>query len=154
MKKCNTCGLEKPLEDYAYIKQSGKPGHMSKCKRCRYDLSARRTAEKRRLDPEYDKQFKVNQRKAYAKHYDPLKQRARKYKIDYDDLLKLIETQKGLCAISDHPLDDKFHLDHCHETGQVRGLLCSNCNLGLGQFRDDLNKLQNAISYLEQHAND
>jgi len=40
-------------------------------------------------------------------------------------------------------------VDHCHVSGKVRGLLCSECNLGLGKFKDSLNKLRKAVSYLE-----
>jgi len=44
-----------------------------------------------------------------------------------------------------------WRLDHCHETGGFRGFLCSNCNTGLGAFKDDAAILMNAISYLEAH---
>lgn len=40
-------------------------------------------------------------------------------------------------------------IDHCHKTGEVRGVLCSGCNLGLGHFTDSITKLQNAIKYLK-----
>jgi len=45
-------------------------------------------------------------------------------------------------------------LDHCHDTETFRGWLCSHCNTGLGAFSDDLNKLKNAVKYLEKHEND
>lgn len=41
-----------------------------------------------------------------------------------------------------------LHIDHCHETGRVRGRLCRNCNFGLGNFRDDPSLLLRAIQYL------
>lgn len=58
--------------------------------------------------------------------------------------------QKSKCAICKEEL--KLYLDHCHETGRFRGLLCNQCNLGLGQFKDDPERLQAAIDYLAAAA--
>jgi hypothetical protein len=43
-----------------------------------------------------------------------------------------------------------FHVDHCHETGKIRGLLCHSCNTGIGKLGDNLEGLQKAVSYLER----
>lgn len=51
----------------------------------------------------------------------------------------------GVCTICGEPGDQ---VDHCHETGQVRGLLCVNCNTGLGKFKDDPDLLEFARIYL------
>lgn len=63
---------------------------------------------------------------------------------------KLAEVQKGVCMVCRKPFstDRVPHLDHCHETGNVRGLLCSFCNMGLGSFQDSILSLENAIKYL------
>lgn len=47
----------------------------------------------------------------------------------------------------------QFHIDHCHRTNKFRGLLCSNCNSGLGLFNDSIEKLRSAIKYLKNHIN-
>ena len=76
----------------------------------------------------------------------------------YDEILK---TQGNGCAVcgsvdsNQKPYggDGKsfeLHVDHCHESGKVRGILCSSCNSGLGRFKDDPALLLNAINYLQR----
>ena len=55
--------------------------------------------------------------------------------------------QGGVCAICGAA--DAQHVDHDHRTGWLRGILCFNCNGGLGQFRDSADNLANAITYLK-----
>lgn len=80
----------------------------------------------------------------------------RNYKIDYNFYLKLLEVQEELCAICKEPgfcmtghHKMKLVVDHCHTTGQVRGLLCHNCNRALGLLKDNVNRLEKAIDYLK-----
>jgi len=55
------------------------------------------------------------------------------------------------CDICGRIADDRRHaLDHDHRTGELRGVLCSRCNMGLGYFRDDLTALRNAADYLDR----
>ena len=64
---------------------------------------------------------------------------------------ELFERQKGLCGICKGPMSRPI-MDHCHKTKEVRGLLCSNCNIGLGQFKDDPNLLLRAMTYVRDNA--
>jgi|SRR3989338_7327555 len=64
---------------------------------------------------------------------------------------ELFERQGGLCGICRNPMQRPV-LDHCHKTLAVRGLLCSNCNNGLGQFKDSLELLSSALKYIENNA--
>lgn len=61
------------------------------------------------------------------------------------------QTQNGLCAICGRSEDlvGTLHLDHCHTTNKLRGLLCRRCNIGLGFFDDDKAKMLAAIDYLK-----
>lgn len=72
---------------------------------------------------------------------------ARAAKAAYAELYKI---QNGLCAICSQPepYGRQLALDHCHDTGAIRGLLCTGCNMALGIFRDDVDVLQKAIEYL------
>lgn len=80
----------------------------------------------------------------------------RNYGITFKDYLSLLDKQKGLCAICNgvgFKMADYHNLqlvvDHCHDTGKVRGLLCHNCNRALGLLQDSTTALESAIKYLE-----
>ncbi len=75
-----------------------------------------------------------------------------RYGIGLDEVERMIEEQGGVCAIcrSAAPRD----VDHDHETGEVRGILCSPCNTGMGLFKDDAHHLRDAATYLEGTAAD
>mgnify|MGYP003342963757 FL=1 len=77
----------------------------------------------------------------------------RKYGLSKNDYLSLLLTQNYRCKICNNILDNgsKTHVDHDHETGKVRGILCSKCNVGLGNFKDSIQNLYNAIQYLQQN---
>ena len=87
-------------------------------------------------------------------------QRLRKYCIDVNDYNTLRESQRYRCAICTlhetemvqgraKTTDTALHVDHCHTNGNVRGLLCTNCNTMLGKCKDNPEILKAAVSYLE-----
>ena len=73
-----------------------------------------------------------------------------KYGLTLGDYEALSDAQGGNCAICLGPDETgrRLAVDHCHETGKVRGLLCGRCNAGLGFFRDAPNVLRQAAEYL------
>lgn len=79
-----------------------------------------------------------------------------KYKITLQDYQKLYDEQKGVCAICGKKTNGRgkennsLAVDHNHQTGKIRGLLCSNCNTGIGNLRDDIRLLEKAITYLKE----
>lgn len=102
--------------------------------------------ELRNRDRENSKKWRKNNPR---KHKN---QRLAMYGITVDDFEKIFKEQNKSCAICGYSdlTNSKFFpvVDHCHDTGIVRGLLCMNCNNGLGKFRDSCRLLQNAIEYL------
>ena len=72
----------------------------------------------------------------------------RRYGLTPESYAALVEKQGGLCAICLTKPTRDFDIDHCHQTGVVRGLLCSHCNKAIGMFRDDVERLKSAIQYL------
>lgn len=70
---------------------------------------------------------------------------------EYEDILEFQDGACAICHTKDPGYHGRLHIDHCHKTGDIRGLLCSRCNTGLGMFMDDPQKLLAAITYLSQH---
>lgn len=68
----------------------------------------------------------------------------------YEDMLKNQDNKCAICKL-EHSNLKKLHVDHCHKTGKVRGLLCNNCNNGLGKLGDSVENLELAIQYLKQN---
>lgn len=83
----------------------------------------------------------------------------RRYGITLEEYDTMLMKQNDVCAICKNPETMKhksgrfynLSIDHDHETGRVRGLLCRNCNVGLGNFADDILQLRSAISYLTKY---
>jgi hypothetical protein len=126
MKRCPDCGLTKPLEDFPRNKNS-KDGRHTYCKPC-HNARGKET---------YERLY------GGTRHYH-LK---RRYGIGADEFDELVRQQGGVCAICGR--ENPEHVDHDHETGEVRGILCFNCNGGLGQFRDSIDALLSAAAYLD-----
>lgn len=88
---------------------------------------------------------------------DHMKQNFRQYLfgMTMDEYLEKVQQQDNKCAIcgAEHSDENRkvLVIDHNHETDNIRGLLCGNCNKGLGHFKDNITHLQNAIDYLRKH---
>ena len=146
MLKCKKCGEEKPRTQF-YKEKRTKRGYQARCITCcKADANAVFQA-----NPE---PYRQRAREAHT----PELRRARtlaQYGLTQEDYDRMLEKQDGHCAIcpateSGHNVTDHFVVDHCHDTGKVRGLLCSSCNLMLGKAKDDVTILQNAIHYLNK----
>ena len=104
-------------------------------------------AKAKQADPEKRKQYKKNwlaKRPDYFKE-DHLK---RKYGITMAEWKVMFENQEGLCLICKK--NEATDVDHCHDSQQIRGLLCNPCNRAIGLLRHDIPTLQNAVAYLEK----
>jgi hypothetical protein len=125
---CRTCRSHKPVKDFAFLEELDARDTI--CKLCR-----RKQAERQ------------HGRKLYRDH-----------KITRDIYEQLLAKQESRCAICRIALADlqalpgrhnhALHVDHNHQTGQIRGLLCQQCNHGLGRFHDNPALLLSAIQYL------
>ena len=120
---CRKCCIEKDLSEFSYRNDNKK--HRSECKLCRATTEA-----------------------------------AKRYNVTVGDIELLKEKQRNCCAICGTHADDIPHksfshnplvIDHDHETGEVRALLCPTCNSGLGHFKDSPELLIKAAKYLTYH---
>ena len=69
----------------------------------------------------------------------------------YDSILKEQNNCCKICSTHESEFDKRLHVDHCHTTGKIRGLLCMACNILLGKAKDNINTLNNAIDYLNNN---
>jgi len=127
---CNVCRIEKNISEFY--------GGRYKCKNC-VNAAARKIREEQ---PERYARYKKR-----ANEY--LKER--RYGITQEEFDIMLVDQNNMCKIcnTEFKSTKDTHIDHCHDTNIVRGLLCNNCNLALGQFNDNTDNMDNAIRYLQ-----
>lgn len=94
----------------------------------------------------------VKKREHWAANADEinLNRRLRKFGLAMEEYLALEVSQGWACFICTS--DDKLVIDHCHETGKVRALLCSNCNTALGLLKEDPTIIERLMHYAEDAA--
>jgi len=124
-KSCTSCKIDKPRVEF-HRDHRKYDGLESRCKPCN------------------DKRARKNELSRY-------------YGLTNEGYSIILKSQNSGCAICNALVSDALHrrlsVDHCHQTGKVRGLLCTKCNNGLGNFNDNTKLLLKAITYLET-AND
>lgn len=114
-----------------------RPDGRRSCRQCRREYNRKWGADNRKNDG-----FRKEYMRKYRMKY--------KYGINPEQLEHMLENQDFKCAICKSYLT-KPCVDHNHETGEVRGLLCDSCNQGLGRFKDDYDLLVAAAKYLAQY---
>jgi Recombination endonuclease VII len=121
MKICTKCKTPKAEKDFNK-RTRGTNGLCPQCRECnkKYDQDNRERFKRQRRDQWY----------------------RRTYGCTFDDFEKIVETQKGLCAICNQWMTEP-HLDHNHATGVLRKALCYQCNVVLGHFNDNADLLTN-----------
>ena len=129
-RKCNKCNEVLPVTEF-HIKADKNTNHYrfnSPCKFC----------------------ANHNRNKNYYKAH----RRKIKYNLSQEEYDLKLKEQNYSCAICDIHKDDyskEFSVDHCHKTGKVRSLLCTQCNSGIGFFRENITIMKKAIQYVKKH---
>ncbi len=162
MKICSRCDIEQEDNQFAT--------HRGQCRLCRNFLQRARNkkyskTKKGKLSKQrwYAKEREKGWDVFYLKYHGRARTLEERYGMSVEEYNRILAEQKGLCAICGEPETRKkvsssgavrimqLSVDHNHETGKVRALLCQKCNAGIAQFGENIKYLANAISYLQKH---
>jgi len=141
LRKCCTCHLEKPIEDFwKDSTRNGLGGISRRCKQCSCSFSR--------------KQYHAQPDKKSFNHTNHLRSR---FGLKKEEYVRLLQAQNGVCCICGQRETAKscgrirnLCVDHDHKTGKVRGLLCDRCNIALGCVKDNILLLYRCIDYLRK----
>lgn len=167
-KRCSICGETKPAKDF-HRNRSKRDGLTSSCKPCSIaqraswlaaqepGLANRYRAKWVRENPD---KVRASQRRNYAQNREAILEQRRsdyadkrtyltdRYGLTGTDYDRMLEQQSGECAICHTVPSETLHVDHDHESGEVRGLLCRKCNLAIGLLGDSSDVALSASAYL------
>ena len=173
MKICKKCNRELKLNSF-YTHKQYKDGYMSTCKDCYNsnrikrdsyvfkEVTLLRKQGKRRCihcnEIKNIENFNISNKGYYTSMCKPCgslvtyKNKLKKdYNITYEDYVYMNSIQNGKCAICGNTSNKRLCVDHNHITNKVRELLCDNCNIGVGNFKEDIILLKNAVKYIKKH---
>jgi hypothetical protein len=142
---CKGCSVEKPVSEYykkGALRKDGTQTYRAFCKEC-YNAQS--------MDTYFEQSGKEKQKKrsfrSLMASYGITEEIYEQERINQNYCCKLCGTHEN----TQH--HGRLHVDHCHETGLYRGLLCNVCNMGLGAFKDNTYVMQKAIEYLNENRN-
>jgi hypothetical protein len=130
-KECTTCRIVKPYSEF-HSSNKNSTGRKSACKEC---------SSKRFQKWRYSNIDRIRE-------WERVKQYKRKYGLSEQQAIELVQDRNRVCEICGET--KPIIVDHCHTSGEVRGLICSSCNSVLGYSRDSIRILENSIEYLER----
>jgi len=144
--KCCRCKKELPETEF-YSHKTNMRGYQWECKLCRAEMQREYYQKNKDRILAYNREYNRTHKKQLAK-YDRVK-RLKKYNLTPEQYDQMVEAQKGSCAICKIPIE-KPDIDHNHQTGKTRGVLCPRCNHGLG-FVENKRFHETAEAYLERY---
>jgi hypothetical protein len=135
LKVCKKCGEEKLITEFSFKRPTGrKPGFQPRCKKCCVEDTRN-----------WNIKNKASARDRYLQ---------RTYNITEQEYKSRLLVQNNSCLLCKREFSNTWGatapvVDHCHTHGHIRGILCNECNRGLGYFHDSIKTLENAILYLK-----
>lgn len=147
-KKCTKCFLIKSTNEF-HKSNKVKSGVRSNCKLCR---SSEKNSRDYRKEYDRNKDHILIYQKQYRGRFDKYtfnrKKTLAKYGLSEETYSNLLSKQEGKCAICKESWNRKLFIDHCHSSGNIRGLLCRKCNSGIGFLKDSPIIVKSALEYL------
>jgi hypothetical protein len=155
-RKCLYCGelfMPKRRRDTKCCSSACLASQWSKDNKERVKENKKIAEQKRKLkDPKLfeEKSNNYKKNKAEVSKWRTIKNN---FGLTKEQYFQMLDFQNNRCKICNNILilGKSTHIDHCHETGKVRGILCQKCNHGLGMFNDNIQLFYNAIQYLQQN---
>lgn len=141
-KVCNRCKTYKMMLEFSLNKNSTE-GRKSICKVC--SNKAQKALYKRRREEDPEAHTLKLRKQTLMKGYG----------LTLEDFDRMLEAHNHVCAICGKPesFRENLTIDHCHTTGRVRGLLCTNCNSAIGKLGDTSVAVSKAVAYLQRFEN-
>jgi len=140
---CAKCKQSKNRDEFHKDSSSAR-GATYYCKECANATSRKHHARRMKTD----RRYKESKRESYLRF---------KYGIGCEEYEELLSKQDHTCAVCGKELKSRgghTHLDHDHITGKIRGMLCTNCNRGIGHLQESITVLEAAVVYLKEHNNE
>lgn len=135
LKKCAHCKVQKPIGDFYRNNVTGLI--KTPCKICWNALMKKKYIDNK--GPEQSKRMRDIRRRST-------------YGLEPEQFEQMLVEQNYRCKICQADNPKNLHIDHCHKTGVVRGILCGACNMGLGHFGDNLQNIEAAAKYLSKYS--
>lgn len=161
IKTCSGCGEVKPVGDF-HRHRDTPDGLAYQCKACsaersraKYERDRDKILERNRIWREANRERDLESKRArYLRNREEASKQGRanrlkQYGLTEADFDALLESQGGNCAICQREPSSRPHVDHDHDTGNVRGLLCGPCNRGIGYLGDSPDVVRRALEYLD-----
>ncbi len=146
--RCSTCHELKPLAAFSPRSAHRKSGE---CRECN---SAAARERRQARSAEWHQNRRAEQRAHYAQNKETYRAyNLARYNITRDEYDHLLASQGGVCACcgaASNPNGKRLFVDHDHETGAIRGIVCINCNRGIAAFGDDIAGVKQALDYLKR----
>lgn len=140
---CISCGNARDTDEF-YKRLDSPDGLRNECRQCRIKES--------------HQYYFLHHKKQKQAHNDLYHKKTRheiifkKYGLRKEEYERLSVSQNDCCAICYKQMKWYLHVDHNHQTNKIRGLLCQNCNVGIGYFKENPELLRSAIAYLLKHS--
>lgn len=159
MKQCTECKIIKSNDEFQKhkVNKNGSICYKAKCKMC---LNSKRKEKWYSLPENVRKEKQRKVREKLGEDYFRNYKLKKKYGISLEDYNSMLEHQNGKCAICKTDLivgsyyknGGNCRVDHNHQTGKVRELVCHECNAVLGFSKENIDILQNTMNYLRKHT--